>query len=270
MGRVQREYSRTGYYHIMLRGNERKNIFFDDQDRQRFVDSLVKKKEQIGFKLYAYCLMDNHIHLLINDEKQEISIIMKGLATSYAMYFNHKYQRVGHVFQDRFKSEAIENEQYLLAAIRYIHVNPVRASMVEAPEQYIWSSYRSYVEANLKEDQWVDKNDILAFISGDINKAIKEFKAFSNLKTEKDEFYLDNDHEGVAGKVQQGQIYLQEYLKRQWPDECIETIRTKPSIRKEVIMELKSNTDLSIRNIAELLCISRSIVEKVKVETITK
>ncbi len=265
MGRVQREYSQTGYYHIMLRGNERKDIFRDDEDRERFLDTLVKKKKQTGFKLYAYCLMNNHIHLLINDEKREISIIMKGMATGYAMFFNHKYLRVGHVFQDRFKSEPIENDPYLLAAIRYIHANPVKAGLVKKPEQYIWSSYRSYIGADLKE-RLVDKCDIYAFFSRDLNRAVKEFKNFSHAITDSNLVFLDDDHEGITGKMQQGRLYLQEYLKNQWPDESIETICIKPHIRKKVISELKTNTALSIRNIAELLGVNRNLVERVKVE----
>jgi len=260
MGRVQREYSLTGYYHIMMRGNERKNIFLDNQDRQRFIDTLVKKKQQTGFKLYAYCLMDNHIHLLVNDEKQEISIIMKGIATSYAMFFNRKYQRVGHVFQDRFKSESIENEQYLFAVIRYIHANPVKANLVEKPEEYIWSSFRAYIDANLEGFQWVDIKDILELFSGDV----EEFKDFSNERMNSEIDFLDNDHEGIVGKIEQGRLYLQEYLKRQWPDESIETILNDPKIKKDVIVELKNNTALSIRNIAQILGISRGSVEKVK------
>lgn len=261
MSRVPREYSLTGYYHIMMRGNERKNIFLSDEDRHKFINTLVKKKEQIGFKLYAFCLMDNHIHLLINDEKQEISLIMKGIATSYAMFFNRKYQRVGHVFQDRFKSESIENERYLLAAIRYIHCNPVKASLVEKPEDYIWSSYRTYIDANLEEFTWLDKDNILEFFSGSID----EFEKFSNEKADGEDL-LDNDLEGIVGKVQQGRQYLKEYLKQQWPDVSIETIKDEPGIYREVILELRRHTSLSIRSIAELIGVGRNKVERVKIE----
>ena len=92
----------------MLRGNERKKIFRDDGDRQKFIDIIQKKQSEVEISFYAYCLMDNHIHLVLKENNNEISLIMKGIATSYAMYFNLKYGRVGHVFQDRFKSEAVK------------------------------------------------------------------------------------------------------------------------------------------------------------------
>ena len=120
----------------MLRGNERKKIFLDDYDRQRFLDTLLKKKAQTELAVYAYCLMDNHIHLVLSDEQNEISTIMKGIATSYAMFFNSKYNRVGHVFQDRFRSETVGDERYLLSVIRYVHNNPVKAGIVEEADQY--------------------------------------------------------------------------------------------------------------------------------------
>ena len=176
MGRVQRRYSASGCYHIMLRGNERKKIFLDDGDHQRFLDILLKKKTETQLLIYAYCLMDNHIHLVLRDDQNELSTIMKGIATSYAMFFNVKYNRVGHVFQDRFKSEPIENERYLMSAIRYVHNNPVKAKIVAKPDQYEWSSYRSYVSP--EEITIAEVRYILGMIGGNLNEAIQELKRF--------------------------------------------------------------------------------------------
>jgi len=112
--------SETGVYHVMLRGNERKDIFIDDEDKVRFLDMLYAKRERESYYLYSYCLMDNHVHLVLKEANDSISRIMRRITTSYAGYFNRKYKRSGHLFQDRYKSENVESDSYLLTVIRYI------------------------------------------------------------------------------------------------------------------------------------------------------
>jgi putative transposase len=111
MPRSGRRLSASKTYHVMIRGNERKAIFLDDEDRAYFVSMLAMKNLERRFAVYAYCLMDNHVHLIINEGEEGISRIMKRLQVSYVHYFNQKYGRSGHLFQDRFKSEAIEDDQ---------------------------------------------------------------------------------------------------------------------------------------------------------------
>lgn len=110
MPRQRRKLSKTGTYHIMLRGNERKSLFPEEEDYRKFLQILATKKRDDSFLLYAYCLMSNHLHLLIREKKQNISQIMKRINIAYAYYFNKKYNRVGHVFQDRFKSESVDEK----------------------------------------------------------------------------------------------------------------------------------------------------------------
>jgi putative transposase len=124
MSRNQRRLSKTGIYHVMLRGNEKKNVFIDDEDKIKIIEVIENKKREKNFYLYAYCVMDNHIHLVIKEGAESISGIIKRIFVSYAMYFNKKYKRVGHVFQDRFKSEVVESDSYLLGLIKYVHKNP--------------------------------------------------------------------------------------------------------------------------------------------------
>ncbi len=257
MGRVQRRYSASGCYHIMLRGNERKKIFLDDDDHKRFLDILLRKKTETQLLIYAYCLMDNHIHLVVRDNQNEISTIMKGIATSYAMFFNVKYNRVGHVFQDRFKSEPVEDERYLMSVIRYVHNNPVKAKIVENPNQYEWSSYRSYVSP--QETTMAEVRYILGMIGGNLNEAIQEFKRFSNEQDEAE--YIDENNEMIK-TLEDGRIYLEEYLAKKWPGAAREAICEDRIMRDEVIQELRTNTGLSIRKIAELLGVNRRVVER--------
>ena len=176
MPRQRRKLSKTGIYHVMLRGNERKSLFPKEEDYRKFLQILTNKKRDDSFLLYAYCLMSNHIHLLIRENKQNISQIMKRIKIAYAYYFNKKYNRVGHVFQDRFKSESIEEENYLLSVIRYIHHNPLKAKMVSDPISYPWSSYNFYLD---ESKNIIDKEDILTIFSSKVPEAIQRFQTFS-------------------------------------------------------------------------------------------
>lgn len=257
MARTQRTYSSTGCYHIMLRGNEKKNIILDDYDRQRFLEVLLKKKTETELAVYAYCLMDNHIHLVLRDEQNEISAIMKGIATSYAMYFNIKYNRVGHVFHDRFRSEPVENERYLWSVIRYVHNNPVKAGKVNEAVHYKWSSYRDYIDP--EASNLVDSRYVLSMISRDIEAAVTEFKLFSKQDDGKEHI----DDEAIIQTLDEGRIYLHDYLSGKWPGVEKAAIIYDKLLCGEIIQNLHANTGLSIRKIAELLEVNRRVVERV-------
>ena len=144
MPRTARETSCTGIYHVILRGINRQNIFEDDEDKMKFLLILREMKEQCGFSLYAYTLMSNHVHLLIKVGDQPLEHVFKRIGGKYVYWFNKKYQRTGHLFQDRFKSEPVEDEEYLLTVICYIHYNPLRGGL--CPDlNYKYSSYGDYI-----------------------------------------------------------------------------------------------------------------------------
>lgn len=258
MTRHPRELSNTGIYHIMLRGNERKNIFLDDEDKQHFIEGIEIKQKEMAFFIYAYCLMDNHVHLLIDTKDQEIASIMKGIAVRYATYFNWKYSRVGHVFQDRFKSEPIENDRYLLAAVRYIHNNSVKANIVEKPADYKWSSYADYFRP--KRSAFLDTNFILGIIADDLNSALREFARFS---LESDDLsFIDYEDERAIRTINEGREYLSDYLQKKGLE--IEQLKQNKQLQFEIITHLRMNTGLSQRVIATLLNVHKSVVEKVR------
>ena len=139
MARYRRKISAYGYYHIMVRGVNREIIFQDDFDRKRFISTLNQYAEETKVSVIVYCLMTNHVHLLICAPSGP-DIFMKKLLSSYVYYYNHKYGRIGHLFQDRFKSEAIESDAYLMTAARYIIQNPQKAGICKADE-YEWSNW---------------------------------------------------------------------------------------------------------------------------------
>ena len=144
MPRTARTTSESNIYHVMLRGINRQEIFGCDWDRQRFMTVLKECKEISGFKLHAFCLMPNHIHFLIEPAEEPLNMIFKRIGTRYAVWYNRKYQRAGHLFQDRFRSENVETDLYYMTVLRYILQNPVKAGIVNSPGDYRWSSYLAY------------------------------------------------------------------------------------------------------------------------------
>ncbi len=149
MPRTARKISRTGIYHVMLRGIGRQVIFEDKEDGRRFLEILRKCKEQIGLKIHAYCLMTNHVHLLVQtDGKETLGNALRRAENAYVYWYNTKYQRTGHLFGDRFRSETVEGDISFLRTLRYIIQNPMKAGMEDAPGTYPWSSYGAYTGMN--------------------------------------------------------------------------------------------------------------------------
>jgi len=138
-------------YHILIRGNQKQNIFKEDKDFQQYLKKIKKYKKKYRFKVYGFCLMPNHVHL-IGEIKQKVNLakFMHGMNRSYTSYFNEVYEKVGHLWQGRFKSKIIVKDRYLIDCINYVEQNPVRASIVRAPQEYKWSSYK---ERNLGVDK---------------------------------------------------------------------------------------------------------------------
>ena len=140
MPRKNRVISSTGIYHVMLRGINQQRIFEDEGDYQFFLDKLTAIKLESDLAVFSYALMSNHVHLLLQEGEVKLSEIIKRLAISYAYYFNKRYERSGHLFHNRFKSEPVEDEAYLVTVINYIHQNPVRAGICQSAGKYRWSS----------------------------------------------------------------------------------------------------------------------------------
>lgn len=181
MPRQPRRKSRSNLYHCMLRGVNKQDIFFDQQDYLEFQSIIRKTKKAFFYQLYSYVLMPNHIHLEIKDESQKLSKIIHSMATSYANYFNKKYKRVGHLFENRFQSKNVENSYYMLNLVRYIHQNPMKAGISEM-DKYKWSSYFEYFEDKKVKEKIVDTKEILEKFSLEKEEAIKQFSEF-NKKT---------------------------------------------------------------------------------------
>lgn len=146
MPRTARKKSCTQIYHVMLRGINRQQVFYDQEDYQYFIHLLKRFKEPCGYQLYAYCLMGNHVHLLIQEgEKTPLGDVFRHIGSAFVYWYNIKYERAGHLFQDRYKSEPVEDQAYLLTVFRYILLNPVKAGFCTSAQQYPYSSAGEYL-----------------------------------------------------------------------------------------------------------------------------
>ena len=148
MPRKARKKSPLNIYHVILRGINQQIIFEDQYDYLQFISILKYYKDICNFELYAYCLMDNHIHLLIKHTTTDLNIIMKKIEVKFVRWYNHKYQRIGNLFQDRYKSEPVNNLAYFQTVFRYIHQNPFHAGLETTLGTYPWSSYIDYVNSD--------------------------------------------------------------------------------------------------------------------------
>ena len=261
MPRRGRNLSKSGIYHVMIRGNERKDIFLDGEDREKFIDTLAQKKKGGEYILYAYCLMDNHVHLVIKEGNDSISRTMKRINTSYAYYYNKKYDRIGHVFQDRYRSEAVENEGYLVSVIRYVHNNPTKAGVCVNAEQYSWSSYNLYISQN--NNRLVETSEILNIYSKEKEKSIQLFISHTNEFNH--DMYIEAE-EKPCTKLKQEKV--EEYIKRFQElhniDMKIVNIMNNKALFESFIHYLKEQPGISIRSISNVLSCSRNKVQRVK------
>jgi len=152
-------------HHIIVKGNNGIDIFADNSDRKKQLEILSSLVKKYNFKVYAYCLMRNHIHLLIETGNTPLSKLMRELLTSYVQYFNKRWNRKGHLLGDRYKSILVDKDAYLLTLQRYIHLNPVKAKIVKHPVDYMWSSYREYMGL---QSTFIDTMTVLAYFKNDL------------------------------------------------------------------------------------------------------
>jgi len=128
----------------MVRGNQKQITFIEEEDFAKYLDLLRHYKREYGFKLYGYCLMPNHVHLILEVKNGiDLSKIMQGLNQAYTLWFNKKYEKVGHLWQGRYKSMVIQKNKYMLDCLEYVELNPVRANISKSPFDYPWSSWKA-------------------------------------------------------------------------------------------------------------------------------
>lgn len=178
MGYKKRQWWPGSILHVTARGNHKDNIFRCKKDFQMYCTYLEEALEYFrgNFEIYGYCLMNNHVHLLIKTDELHISHFITRIHSIYARFFNQKYKCTGHLFQDRYFTEVVEDDGQLLSTIRYIHLNPVKASMVKDPADYNWSSYGMTI--GVIEEKLINSSEILGYFKSKNSR--KAYKSFVN------------------------------------------------------------------------------------------
>lgn len=251
MPRGPRKRSSSGVYHVMLRGINRQPIFESDDDRYQFLIILKRLVDGNKCILYGYCLMDNHVHILIQELEDDISTIIKRLSASYVLWYNNKYERCGHLFQERFKSEPVESDPYFMVALRYIHQNPLEARICQEIIDYKWTSYKEYI----KEPIIVNTELCLSIFSLNPQKAVDLFVEYMNEKNDDrfpvfEEYFKLNDSE-VLNKIRDlGIKSISEFQQ------------LEISVRNSFLRELKKTKGISIRQLSRITGVSKAIIEK--------
>ena len=247
MSRQARKYAESGIYHVMLRGINQQAIFEDDQDRQQFLQILQDCRARSAFQLYAYCLMGNHVHLLLRIYGEGLETVFKRIGGRYVYWYNMKYQRVGHLFQDRFKSEPVDSDNYFVMVLRYIHLNPVKAKLCKHPEDYRWSSYLDYLESNSQ----VDYDFALGMM------ALEEFKRYHNQANE--DKCLEMSEPIRRGMTDEQARVL---LKRYGHSSSVAEFQMLDEKRQVKAIQQTHAKGASIRQLSRLTGVSKGVVER--------
>lgn len=251
MPRSYRIKSLTHTYHIMIRGVNKEIIFHDDDDKEKFLQISKHYLSKYKIELFAYCLMDNHVHFLIK-AVENLNKFMQCVETVYALYFNKKYVRIGHLFQDRFKSIPVEEEKYLLECVRYIHQNPVKAK-ISLIDKYNWSSYKEYIS----KFEIINTDYILNLFDTNRKIAISKYKIYMNVFGETSDIrniILDdkmNDEEAI------------EYIEKYFGIKISDIIEYNTIQRNKIISEIIELKVISTRQISRITGIDRNIIRRI-------
>jgi REP element-mobilizing transposase RayT len=193
MARKPRIHYEGAFYHVITRGNQRQKIFKDEEDYRQYLAIVSRYKDLYKFRLYAYVLMNNHVHLLMETGETPLSKILQGINQSYTVRFNRRYNTVGHLFQGRYKAILCDRDSYLLSLVKYIHLNPVRARSVKTVEEYKWSSHSAYIKP--ARNGIVNEDQVLRMFSEDKGKARRLYQAYigDGIAVKKEDMYSTID-----------------------------------------------------------------------------
>jgi len=197
MARKPRIHLPGGVYHVMLRGNDGCDIFKSNEDHLTFEALLEEGVDRYEHRIHAYCWMTNHVHLVIQVKEIPLSKIIQNLSFRYTRYVNKKYNRIGHLFQGRYKAILIDSDAYLKELVRYIHLNPVRANLVKMPDDYQWSGHGCYTGLTVKP--WLEINWVLSMFAKNIKIAVKRYSLF--VMSGMNEGYREDFHYGCNNGV---------------------------------------------------------------------
>jgi len=247
-----REFSNSKIYHIIIKGIDESTIFYDDEDRNVFLNKLKVTKKKFKYKILAYCLMNNHVHLVISIENENLSKGIQSLIIRYASYFNRKYDRKGPFVQNRFNSKKVESQRYFLEVCRYVHRNPEKAG-IEKTDKYKWSSYHEYIG----KEKIIDRRFLMHYLGNDINN----FTEYTTKKESKQEVNRLAEFEMIR-KLSDDIVIkiILEKFKFNSVDEIINYFKNEKNYEKiKVLKEIQGTNPTQIRRIIR---VSRRLIEK--------
>lgn len=265
MARKSRLASDSGVYHVMLRGVNRQDIFECDNDYLKYlslleravfpVDEITGKPMPSTLVIYAYCLMPNHVHLLVKEQSVRISDAIKSISVAYAYYFNKKYEHLGHLFQDRFRSEVVNDMEYFVTLLRYIHQNPVAGGFVRDVRHYRWSSWREFDPEMVCDVPMCATKSVFDKIKFD---ALKELVDEPLPKTQR---ILDFNNDT---SVRVDDDVIREFLHDVCRIESISEIQQYPKERRNEVLKLLMEYGAGDRQITRVTGISRGVIIRLK------
>ncbi len=250
MAREARKMSTTGYYHIIIRGNNKSYVFKDNRDKSFFMDNLLKQQDEKLIELAAWCIMDNHVHIVIKSEEEDLALALKRINVRFAVRYHQYHHTSGHVFQDRFKSEPIETDEHLVNVVRYVHNNPVKVKMVSDASLYKWSSYEWYLKKKL--------NRSMGLVIEVIGK--NQFKSFHHQEDYNEYLEIKEDREKLRDERFNNILAL--HCNKHGIVENSEIIGNN-DLYEPLVKDLVKHSGYSLRKIASLLEVSYSSVQKV-------
>lgn len=252
MSKYLREFSSSKIYHIIIKGIDEGTIFYDDEDRNVFLNKLKVTKKKFKYKILAYCLMNNHVHLVISIENENLSKGIQSLIIRYARYFNRKYDRKGPFVQNRFNSKKVESQRYFLEVCRYVHRNPEKAG-IEKTEKYRWSSYHEYIG----KEKIIDRRFLMHYLGNDMNNFIE----YTTKKESKQEVDRLADFEMIR-KLSDDIVVkiILDKLKFSSVDEIINYFKKEKNYEK--IRVLKEIRGTNVTQISRIIRVSRHLVKK--------
>ena len=256
MARGPRFISNSKVYHIILKGIDSQDIFYEDQDKNFFLKQISVTKEEFNYTVYSYCLMVNHVHLVIRCEDVFLSSAMKSLLVRYVHYFNKKYDKTGPLMQNRFKSKCVENISYFIDVCRYVHRNPENAG-IELTQNYKWSSYNEYIG----NEKIINKNALLNYFDNNLEEFIND-----TLKTIEFEELKEYAEYELIDKLSDEKLI--EYILKKFHITNVSDIPTffKQQDKKElecVIKEISKIKGINITQVARVTRLGRRFIEKV-------
>lgn len=253
MSRLKREISISKVYHVIIRGINKQDIFIDKQDYLKFIKEVERTKEKYKYEIYAYSFMNDHVHFVIYDKNDNISIVIQSLNVSYSSYFNKKYERTGHLFENRFKSKAIENEGYLKNVVRYIHKNPGNAGL----KRYEWTSYNEY----LYKEKLINKDIVIKIFGEDKDSSINNFKYFHKNYSKYQDY--DKEYELLTRISDEEAI---EIIKNIIKEENPLKIQQYDKIKKEkVVMKILKIEGITKEQMSRIIGINRKTIRNIEI-----